>query len=568
MPSLRCLGPAALAVGFLAGGAFPGAAAEERTPRVHALVGARIVTSPGKVLDRGTIVVRDGVIVAVGKVQPPADARIWDLQGRTVYPGLIEPYLDPASSKPRERDGQQGRRSGAARQEEARSEAKPEAGGVRHPNPKVMADRRIAESLSLSNDDLDALRAIGFAAAHVVPGNGVFRGQSALIELRPGGPRDQILGQDVAQHVAFEYGDFDDPAWRSNPNYPSSLMGATALVRQTLLDASWARQALGVYAAAPAGKERPESNLALDALASVLPPAGHEPVWFVTQDVLGTLRSAGLAREFGLRAVLVGNGEEYQMLADVRATGLPIVLPVAFPAAPDVDDDDVAQNVEMEELRHWKAAPANAARLHDAGVEFAFTSHGLEKREQFRARVTKAVSQGLPEPAAVAAVTTAPAHLLGVDDRLGTIERGKIADLTVTDGDLFGDKTRILEVWVDGDRYEVRDPKRDNFEAVAGRWKVVMARKGEPAKEWILDLKGNEWTLRGSLADATGELPVRQMRWQQGELLVRIGDDPKAETLLLRPAGKKELRGSWRQADGTETPVEAERSEPSMGGDR
>jgi hypothetical protein len=564
MTSLRCLGPAALAACFLAAGPHQGTA-EERTPRVHALVGARIVTAPGKVLNRGTIVVRDGVIVAVGKVQPPADARIWDLQGRTVYPGLIEAYLDPTSGKPKERDG--GRRGSASRQEETPSEPKSESAGARHPNPKVVADQRIAESLNLSADDLEAIRGIGFAAAHVVPNKGVFRGQSALIELRPGGPREQILADDVAQHVAFEYSSFDETGARSR-GYPSSLMGAVALVRQTFSDAVWARQAQAAYAQAPAGKERPQSNLALDALATTLPGKQQQPVWLVTQDVLGTLRAASLGRELGLRTVLVGNGEEYQQLGEMRALGFPLVLPVAFPAPPDVDDEDAALDVELDELRHWKLAPANAARLHEAGVEFALTSNGLEKRDQFRSRVAQAIAAGLPEPVAVAAVTTVPARLLGVGKRLGSIEPGKIADLTVTDGDLFGDKTHVLEVWVDGDRYEVRDPKRDSVENLVGRWKVVAERPGRPEQSWILELQGSEWTLRGTLADSSGALPVRQLRWQQGELLVRIGQEPKAETLRLVPAGKKELRGSWQHADGTETPVEAERSEPAMGGER
>src|SRR5262249_25432564 len=157
-------------------------------------------------------------------------------------------------------------------------------------------------------------------------------------------------------------------------------------------------------------------------------------------------------------------------------------LPVAFPSPPDVDDEDAALDVELDELRHWKAAPANPARLHDAGIEFALTSHGLEKRDQFRARVAQAIAAGLPEPVAVAAVTTVPARMLGVANRLGSIEPGKIADFTIADGDLFGEKTHVLEVWVAGDRYEVRDPKRDNIENLVGRWKVVAGSGGRPGQ--------------------------------------------------------------------------------------
>ena len=138
-------------------------AIEARTPRVHALVRGRVVVRPGEVLDKATVVVRDGIVVAVGDVEPPADARIWDLEGRTLYPGLIEPYWDVTSGKKKGRDG--------ADEEEAPDEQ----AGVRHPNANVRAERRVAESLALKDEQLDELRALGFAVAHVVPSKGIFR---------------------------------------------------------------------------------------------------------------------------------------------------------------------------------------------------------------------------------------------------------------------------------------------------------------------------------------------------------------------------------------------------------
>jgi adenine deaminase len=222
----------------------------------------------------------------------------------------------------------------------------------------------------------------------------------------------------------------------------------------------------------------------------------------------------------------------------------------------------VAQHV------HWDQAPVNPARLHEAGVPFALTSHGLEKRLHFRARVRKAIEAGLPEAAALAAVTTTPAQLLGLSEQLGSIETGKIANFTVTNGDLFGEETRVLAVWVDGDHYTVRDAKKDDVEQVAGRWKVVAGKVEAPTQEWTLEVKGNEWTLRATLEDERGRVPVRRLRWDQGELIVEIGVGDKVETLRLRSAGKKELKGTWRQADGTSTDLAASRPEPSMGGER
>ncbi|MFQ5599288.1 MAG: amidohydrolase family protein [Candidatus Krumholzibacteriia bacterium] len=555
MTRVRPLIPAALSTLLLVCGVLGASAFEDRTPRVHALVGARVVARPDKVLEDATIVVRDGIVVGVGTVQPPADARVWDMRGKTIYPGLIEPYLDLTSGKSKEHEGTQA--AGGDQKKE-------EPSGVRHPNPEVRAERRTAESLALKSERLEKLRAVGFATAHVVPSTGVFRGRSALVALRDGAPEQQILRADVAHQVAFTHGSWRNQDYRKNPTYPSSLMGAVALVRQTFLDAGWAAASAKKYETAPRGMERPHSNLALDALAAALPRGGHEPVWLLTGDVLGTLRSASLAREFELNSVLVGNGEEYQYVEDVAAAGYPVVVPVDYPEAPEFEDEDEALDVELDVLRHWDAAPSNPVRLHAAGVDFCFTSHGLKKRADFRSRIARAIERGLSEEVALAAVTTSAARMLGVDEQLGTIARGKIASFTVTDGDLFAEKTRVLEVWVDGDRYEVRDKKRDAVGRVTGLWNIVAGPEDDPTQEWTLEVKGNQWTLRGTLEDASGEVAVRGLRWQQGELLVQFGD----QTLRLRPAGKKKLRGTWRRADGAESDVQASHPEPSMGGDR
>ena len=546
---------ACLALGLLALWGAAAAAFEDRTPRVHALVGARVVTGPGKVLPKATVVVRDGVISAVGDVQPPADARLWDLRGRTVYAGLVEPFFDPEAGK-KDSPPPRGRRGA----DEPARPAPTDASGVRHPNPKVRAEERMAEKLSLDTKTLEDLRRAGFVTAHLVPSQGIFRGQSAVVALRPGVPREQILRADAAQIVAFATGGWEE---RNRTEYPASLMGAVALVRQTFLDARWAREARKQYDAAQAGMERPQTNLAIDALEAALPPSGSMPVWMLTADVLGTLRCAALVQEFDLHAVLVGNGEEYQQLEQVRATGLPVVLPLQYPAPPAFADADEALDVELDVLRHWNAAPSNAARLHAAGIPFAFTSHDLEKRSDFRARVARAIENGLPEPAALAACTTVPARFVGMEDQLGSIERGKLASFTITDGDLFAEKTHVLEVWVNGDRYEVQEEKPTDFADLAGNWRVLAGSGEKPVKEWRLELVGNEWTLRGRLLDADGrEVPLQTLRWQQGELLLQSS---AGETLRLRPE-KKVLRGTWKQPDGQENALEAKRPEPSQEG--
>jgi imidazolonepropionase-like amidohydrolase len=409
-----------------------------KTPRVHAIVGARIVVAPGQVIERGTIVMRDGVITAVGANVPvPADARVWEADSLTVYPGLIDAFVMPAEA-PAPPAGQ-----GPGR---PRTPAPAPSRGAAHELAVVRAETRMSETQPLAKDQAEALRAAGFAAAQVAPRGGVVRGQTAVVGLADGEPNAVIVRADVAQVFALE---------AAREGYPGSLMGAIAVIRQSFLDARWYRDALATYARAPQGKQRPEKNLAWEAMQTVI--SGQQPALFVADEMLEVLRSATLAREAGVTAQVVGAGDEYKRVREIAATGLPLIVPVNFPEAPELADPDAAVEVTTEELRHWNQAPENAATLSRNGIAFALTANGLKDVKSFRANVGKAIERGLTPSQALAAVTTTPARLLGLADRLGTIAPGKIANLTVTRGELFSEKGKVAEVWVDGSRYEVAD---------------------------------------------------------------------------------------------------------------
>jgi imidazolonepropionase-like amidohydrolase len=414
---------------------------------VHAIVSARIVVAPGQVIPRGTVVMRDGIIAAVGPgVKPPADARIWRGDSLTVYAGLVDAYV--LADAPPETGAPAGPGSGRGRPG-ASAEPEPPR-GPEHELEAVRADARAADLVPLGKETAEGLRAAGFTAAGVVPRAGVLRGQSALALLGAGGAGRQLLRPSVAQVAALE------PPPRAE-RYPASLMGVIAVIRQAFSDARWYAACQAAWARAPQGHERPPVNRALDALG---PAARREqPVLFVCSDVLGVLRAGVLAREFGVSAQAVGAGDEYKRVNEVRATGLPLVVPVDFPDPPDVADADDALEVSTLELRSWYHAPENPAALERAGVTFALTTSGLKDAKSFREKVRAAIQRGLSGRGALAAVTTVPARLLGAERLLGTIEPGKVANLTVTTGDLFDEKTKVREVWVDGDRFELEAAK-------------------------------------------------------------------------------------------------------------
>lgn len=459
----------AIALAFTAGLGRPPRSADAQvgapvTPRVHALIGARIVVAPGNVIPKGTIVVRDGLIEAVGAgVVPPPDARLWPADSLTIYAGFIEPYLEvstkleaPAAAPPGGGGGGGGRRG-------APPPEPPVTKGIGAENRRVRPEFDVTALVPLERETLESLRNAGFTAAHVAPGSGVLRGSTAVVSLGAGSARDAVVAAEVAQAVKFE------TSGQDGNEYPGSLMGALALIRQSLYDARW-YQAVRMDAAKGSHRGRVETNAALAALAPVL--EGRRPLIFAIEDNLNTLRAAALCREFGVRGIAIGSGHEYQRIDAIRGTGLPLILPVDFPRAPKLKDPADERAVDTADLRHWALAAGNPAAVEKAGISWVFTAIDLKEPKDFRGRVREAIDRGLPVDRALAACTTGPAALLGVSDRLGTLAAGKAASFLVTNGDLFAEKTEIREVWVDGERHETAKPgagKRDGRGRGKGR---------------------------------------------------------------------------------------------------
>ena len=405
---------------------------------VHAITGARIVVSPGQVIARGTIVVRDGLIAAVGAdVQPPPDARVWKGDDLTVYAGLIDALVLPPEPPRHAAAGAGG--PGAPPRGPA-----PAVAGAVHELPSVRPERRVAEGAPPESKQVEGFRGAGFTSVHLAAREGIFRGASAIVALGDGRFNQNLVVPDAAQVVALQ---------PQRSGYPGSLMGAVAVVRQGFLDARWHRDALAAYAKAPGAAARPGVNVAWDALQPAV--SGRQPVLFVADDMLMVLRAASLAREAEVRPIIATAGDEYKRAGEIATAKVDLIVPVNFPEAPEVADEGDAVEVTTQALRHWQNAPGNPAALARAGVTFALTANGLKDVGRFREQVALAVERGLPADTALAAVTTVPARLLGVGDRLGTIETGRIANLTVVrGGDLFGRNSTVTEVWVDGQRYE------------------------------------------------------------------------------------------------------------------
>ncbi len=436
----------------------------------HALTNVRVVQAPGKVLDNATIVIRDGIIKEVSRDgEAPAGARIWDLSGHTVYPGFIDAHADLGM------------------------DAVPEGGdvGPTHWNPQVRAWFSTTANLQDDSQRRAALRSQGFGTALAVPGQGIFRGTGSVVNLGDAGVRERVLVPDMIQAIGFQR------SFELGGSYPNSTMGTTALMKQTLMDADWYIRAWDAYESSGRSFLPPETSEALGALESVV--QGGQPVVFETSSEEEYLRAHAIASEFGVQAWYRGSGQEYRLIDVLRDRRDPLIVPLDFPDAPDVTDPEAALNATLQDLRHWYLAPTSPAQLADAGIPFAITADGMSSINDFLPNLRIAVARGLSSDDALAALTTTPARWLGLSRSHGTIEEGKIANLLVSEGDLFTQDAEIRDVWVQGRVYDITRPAQID---PRGTWRITST------DEWgfdaILTLEGPVNRLRGQLEVAAG----------------------------------------------------------------
>jgi N-acetylglucosamine-6-phosphate deacetylase len=418
-------------------------------PSRFALVGAKVMVAPGETLETGTIIVRDGVIEAIGAdATVPAGYRVYDVKGKTVLPAFIEAALPIDSTTA-----------------SAAASASPGA----HWNAFVVPEVS-AQALAITDANLDALRTQGFAVARVLPATGIFRGSSETRLLvknteRPlgrdlGGARVQTMGTRSVDWSQF----FQNPAPGVAPGvapqprgersmaYPSSLMGSIALMRQTLMDAKW-RDAS--RRAAELGSPIPTDDMnALDALLPLV--AGTDGLLLDAADELDAARLLRLASEQlpSARVEVLGGGNEFRNEAELRALvaerKAALILPVEFPQAPDLVSPTASESISLRDLMTWRYAPTNPKRFVATGTDVALTTHRLADKAAFRKRLADAVAHGLTKDEALAALTTVPARILGIDARVGTLAAGKLANIVVAAGDPFASDTKFEGMFIAG----------------------------------------------------------------------------------------------------------------------
>ncbi|MBL7472146.1 amidohydrolase family protein [Robertkochia sediminum] len=390
-----------------------------------AFTGAVIHVSPTEIIENGTLLIKDGTIVATGtQVNIPENAIVKKVDGKHIYPSFIDLYSD----------------FGVAQPQRAKQNNRPQYDAAREGyywNDHIIPDQKAVEHFSYDKKKAEAYLKSGFGVLNAHKADGIMRGTSVLVALNhEGDNNERILKQDAAQHMSLSR------SVATNQSYPSSLMGSLALIRQVYHDAKWYEQ-----------EDKTQTDLALEALLA----NRQLPVIFEANDKLNALRADKIADQFGLNFILKGGGDEFERADAIAATGAAFIIPVNYPDAYDVSDPYQTDIISLADMRMWNQAPSNPAVLASKGVEFSFTTADLKKKNEFLPNIRKAVTYGLNKEQALAALTTIPARLIGMQNTLGTLNKGYQANFLITSGDLFDNGTSIYENWVQGNPYTISD---------------------------------------------------------------------------------------------------------------
>lgn len=502
----------------------------------YAIRGGTVVTVTGEAIPNGVVVIRDGLIAAVGADIPvPGDARVIDATGMTVYPGLIDAYTNYGLKPPQQQAGPPQTVAALLTQPQSQVGLLPEVS--------------VADQLQVGAETFDQQRAAGITAALTSPRDGIFQGQSAFINLGSDSPEKLILKTPASLNIAFT---------SSRGGYPNSLMGVFSFLRQSFIDAQYYRDQWARYEKEKRGMTRPQVNKSLAALQPFV--NAHLPVIFNAGTVREMKRAIGLGEEFKLKYILAGATQSYQIADYLKSKGATVLLSLSYPQKPAVIEDPESES--LRSLRERADAPKAAAELYKAGVRFAFQSGTLTRPQDFVANAARAIEAGLPKDAALKAMTIFPAEIFGVADQLGSIEKGKIANLIVTSGDLFAKETKVKHVFVDGKLYAPKEPpaappvaaanERGRGGAgtgagtgeapmisAAGSWTLTV---NSPAGTFTppLNLQQNSDVLTGEIGTPSGPTQITEGKISGNEITFKYRVNHQGQELEISARGKVE----------------------------
>jgi len=474
-----------LSIALLGLAAAPRLSAQGGEPQYFAIRGVTVVPVSGPRLENATVILSRGIIKAVGKdATIPDEAWVIEGKGLIVYPGFIDSFTDvgiPAAPAPSGEGG-------------SRSQAPTSRGPEDRPGSTPW--RTAADEASLSDKRVETWRSAGFTTVISAPKGGMFPGQAAVLNLAGERNGDMVVKTPVAVPVSFQ-------PTGSFANFPGSLMGSLSYVRQVWLDTDWSIKAQAIYEKNPRGVARPRFDRTEQALADAL--EDHALVLIPANNSTQIRRALDLADRWHVNAVLYGGQMSYEVANEIAAKKIPVLIDLKWPEAEkDADPEDTPS---LNTLRFRDRASSSPAALAKAGAKFAFYSGAISAPKDILKAAKKSIDAGLSPEAALRAFTLSSAEIFGVADRLGSVETGKIANLIVTDGDIFDEKTKIKFVFVDGRRFTIREPEKPKDPPkgdLTGKWKLSYTTPDGPEESTAEITMASDGSLSGTLSSTRG----------------------------------------------------------------
>lgn len=453
---------------------------EQDLHRVWAVKDARIFTLSGPPIEKGHLIIRDGLVEAVGAaVAIPKDAETIDGSGLTVYPGLMDALGQSLLKFP----------------EEKLDMARIRAGDFTDKDRGITPGLAAFDYVNLGKAVFEKYHKLGFTAGHVMPDRGAFTGRSALFSFGDPDKNKALLIKDICLGIGFSPSNF--------LVYPNSLMGVHAYLKQALSDAVYFDQARSRWLKDPKGQPRPNFNPNLEILADFA--TARKPVVFLCRNQNDIRRALGLTAEYKLNYFIADlGGEAFEVIPELKKAGTRVLATVAFKAP---GSSLYAQRGRAEREKAEKEIyPRNPARLAEAGIPFAFSSLGTDDPKTYVEGIQKAIDAGLARDKAMEALTKTPAAFFGLDRALGTIEPGKIANVVLSEGELLAKEAKVRDVFVDGSRFELKEAKPGEGEKpavnVTGKWELAI--EGQMAMNLTIEFSQEEAALSGKLITPFG----------------------------------------------------------------
>ena len=393
---------------------------------------ATVIVSPGEIIKDGSILVKDGKIVEIGSdFSVPNNTVKYDMSGLYVYPSFVDVSSSFGTKNPSNTSRSRSTEYKASRQ------------GY-YWNDHILSDYNTIDDFNYDEKKSKELREFGFGVVNIHRKDGVHRGTGALVALDDKSNNSfRILNPTSTESFSF------NRSLQFNQAYPSSIMGAMALLRQFYHDLKWYED--GGSTSTDMAIEAAIKNYSL-------------PKIFSAGDKLNVIRALKISEELGFKSIVEGSGYEYENIEDLKNYDNTIVVPINYPKAFDLTDVHIVEKLTLQQLKRWNQAPSNLVQLSNNNINFAISPKNVKNSSEFFNNIRKSISYGLDSDEALAALTITPAKSINMEGKIGVIKQGAYANFLVTSGPIFEKETIIFENWVMGNKHTVKNVPKNSID--------------------------------------------------------------------------------------------------------